>query len=110
MDRIFCDGCGHEATWHRDGCIVNGCSCRALVKRSHPPTPQRDIGTCKECRFLGEPDYRVAQQSNRAELGCCRRRSPVEHGHVDMDKGPVISAWPIVRKDWFCGEFERKDQ
>jgi len=55
---------------------------------------------------MGEADFRVANQSNRAELGTCRRRAPVEHGHMDVD----ITAWPIVRKDWFCGEFERRDQ
>lgn len=104
-DRIFCDDCGHEASWHVDGCTARGCTCRALVKRSQAPTPRRDIGTCKECRFMGEADFRVANQSNRAELGTCRRRAPVEHGHMDVD----ITAWPIVRKDWFCGEFERRD-
>jgi len=103
MERIFCEDCGHEASWHNDGCTVRGCHCKALVNRGHAPTPRQDTGTCKECRFMGEADFRVALQSNRGELGTCQRRAPVQHGRDDY--GP----WPIVRTDWFCGEFERRD-
>lgn len=100
MDRIFCDDCGHESTAHMDGCTVRSCMCRALVKRSQVPTPRRDIGTCKECRFLGQANYKVALHSNRGELGACQRRAPAQHEY-----GP----WPIVRNDWWCGEFERRE-
>lgn len=107
MDRIFCDDCGHESTAHVDGCTVRSCSCRALVKRSQAPTPRRDIGTCKECRFLSEPDSRIAPPI-RSAVGLCRRNAPAVD-RLGADDAEWCM-WPIVRHNDWCGEFERRDQ
>ena len=99
MDRIFCDDCGHESTAHVDGCIVSGCSCRALVKRSQAPTSRRGIGTCRECRFLD--DSRITPLG----VGLCRRNAPAVGAEDEK-----WCAWPTVRHCDWCGEFERSDR
>lgn len=109
MDRIFCDDCGHESTAHLDGCTVRSCTCRALVKRSHAPTPRRDIGTCKECRFFAQDskDRRLPAPAMRMMLGTCRRYAP--DGPSLLGEEWRSTEWPIVRNEDWCGEFERRD-
>jgi hypothetical protein len=63
--------------------------------------------TCAECRFFDR--YRPT-----GDHGQCRRRAPVafvdEYGPAECRTRTIEGAFPSVLSDWWCGEFEAREE